>query len=122
MTTNIQSVHFDADKKLLDFATEKVNKLTTYYEGIISCDIIMRLDKSSTSDNKLVEIKLLAKGNELFSKKQAASFDIKVCSALKGRMLKRPALKSLGLYNSLFQDRPDRVANNMFKKYVWKGF
>ena len=27
MTTNIQSVHFDADKKLIDFANEKVNKL-----------------------------------------------------------------------------------------------
>jgi putative sigma-54 modulation protein len=91
MTTNIQSVHFDADKKLLDFATEKVNKLTTYYEGIISCDIIMRLDKSSTSDNKLVEIKLLAKGNELFSKKQAASFEEAVdltCEALKTQIKK----------------------------------
>ena len=91
MTTNIQSVHFDADKKLLDFATEKVNKLTTYYEGIISCDIIMRIDKSSTSDNKLVEIKLLAKGNELFSKKQAASFEEAVdltCEALKTQIKK----------------------------------
>ena len=91
MTTNSQSVHFDADKKLLDFATEKVNKLTTYYEGIISCDIIMRLDKSSTSDNKLVEIKLLAKGNELFSKKQAASFEEAVdltCEALKTQIKK----------------------------------
>ncbi len=91
MTTNIQSVHFDADKKLLDFATEKVNKLTTYYEGIISCDIIMRLDKSSTSENKLVEIKLLAKGNELFSKKQAASFEEAVdltCEALKTQIKK----------------------------------
>ena len=27
MTTNIQSVHFDADKKLIDFANEKMNKL-----------------------------------------------------------------------------------------------
>ena len=91
MTTNIQSVHFDADKKLLDFATEKENKLTTYYEGIISCDIIMRLDKSSTSENKLVEIKLLAKGNELFSKKQAASFEEAVdltCEALKTQIKK----------------------------------
>jgi putative sigma-54 modulation protein len=91
MTTNIQSVHFDADKKLLDFATEKVNKLTTYFEGIISCDIIMRLDKSSTSDNKLVEIKLLMKGNELFSKKQAASFEEAVdltCEALKTQIKK----------------------------------
>nr|MBA3664970.1 HPF/RaiA family ribosome-associated protein [Bacteroidota bacterium] len=35
MTINIQSVHFNADSKLLDFVNEKVNKLTTYYDGII---------------------------------------------------------------------------------------
>lgn len=91
MTTNIQSVHFDADKKLLDFANERVSKLTTFYEGLISCDIIMRLDKSSTSENKLVEIKLLAKGHELFSKKQSASFEEAVdltCDALKTQIKK----------------------------------
>ncbi len=91
MTTNIQSVHFDADKKLLDFANERVTKLTTFHEGLISCEIIMRIDKSSTSDNKLVEIKLLAKGQELFSKKQAASFEEAVdltCDALKTQIKK----------------------------------
>ena len=91
MTTNIQSVHFDADKKLVDFANERVSKLTTFYEGLISCDIIMRLDKSSTSENKLVEIKLLAKGHELFSKKQSASFEESVdltCDALKTQIKK----------------------------------
>ena len=91
MTTNIQSVHFDADKKLLDFVTEKVNKLTTYYEGLITCDIIMRLDKASNSENKVVEVKLHAKGHELFSKKQAASFEEAIdltCEALKTQIKK----------------------------------
>ena len=62
MTTNLQSVHFDADKKLIDFANEKVNKLSNLYEGLINCEIILRLDKSSSNDNKVAEIKLLAKG------------------------------------------------------------
>lgn len=91
MTTNIQSVHFDADKKLLAFINEKVNKLTTYYEGLISCDVILRLEKSSTSDNKLAEIKLHAKGHELFSKKQALSFEEAIdltCEALKTQIKK----------------------------------
>ncbi len=91
MTTNIQSVHFDADKKLLDFAEEKVNKLKTYYEGLITCDIILRLDKSSNSENKVAEIKLHAKGHELFSKKQAASFEEAIdetCDALKTQIKK----------------------------------
>ncbi|MBK6986449.1 MAG: HPF/RaiA family ribosome-associated protein [Bacteroidetes bacterium] len=68
MTTNIQSVHFDADKKLIEFAHEKMNKLKTFHDGLINGEVIMRLDKSSNSENKVAEIKILAKGQELFSK------------------------------------------------------
>lgn len=91
MTTNIQSVHFDADKKLIDFTNEKLNKLKTFHDGLISGEVIMRLDKSSTSENKLVEIKLHAKGQEFFSKKQSASFEESVdlgCEALKTQIKK----------------------------------
>ena len=35
MEINIQSVHFNADGKLLDFINEKVSKLNTFYDGIL---------------------------------------------------------------------------------------
>ena len=73
MTTNIQSLHFDADKKLLDFANDRMNKLKTYHDGLINGEVIMRLDKASNSENKVAEIKLHAKGHELFSKKDRKS-------------------------------------------------
>jgi putative sigma-54 modulation protein len=91
MTINIQSVHFTADKKLLDFINEKVEKLNTFYDGIISSEITLRLDKSSTSDNKISEIKILGKGHEFFAKKQCASFEEAtdlVCEALKSQIKK----------------------------------
>jgi putative sigma-54 modulation protein len=91
MTTNIQSIHFDADKKLIDFATEKVNKLTLLFDGLISCDITLRLDKASTNENKVAEIKFQAKGQELFSKKQSLSFEESIdlaCEALKTQIKK----------------------------------
>ena len=75
MTINIQSVHFTADRKLLDFVNEKVDKLKTFYDGIINSEITLRLDKSSTSDNKIAEIKMLGKGHEFFAKKQCATFE-----------------------------------------------
>jgi putative sigma-54 modulation protein len=75
MTINIQSVHFDADKKLLDFITDKAEKLSTFYDGIINCEVTLRLDKSSNSENKIAEIKLLGRGHEFFAKKQCASFE-----------------------------------------------
>lgn len=91
MTINIQSVHFDADKKLIDFANEKVNKLTTFYDSLITAEVVLRLDKSSNTENKVAEIKLHARGQEFFSKKQSASFEESVdlsCEALKTQIKK----------------------------------
>lgn len=91
MTINIQSVHFDADKKLLDFVNDKVGKLNTFHDGIISHEVILRLDKSSNSDNKIVEIKMLGKGTDFFAKKQCVSFEEAtdlVCEALKTQLKK----------------------------------
>lgn len=91
MTTNIQSVHFDADKKLIAFIEEKVSKLNLYHEGLISCDVILRLDKSDSAANKIAEIKLHVPGTELFAKKQCASFEEAVdtaCQAIKTQIKK----------------------------------
>jgi putative sigma-54 modulation protein len=91
MTINIQSVHFDADKRLLDFITEKTEKLSTFYDGLINCEVTLRLDKSSTSDNKISEIKLLGKGHEFFAKKQCETFEEatdQACEALRNQVKK----------------------------------
>lgn len=91
MTNTIQSLHFDADSKLLDFVNEKVNKLTTYYDGIISSEVTLKLDKSNTSENKIAEIKMLCKGHEFFAKKQCATFEEATdltCEALKTQIKK----------------------------------
>ncbi len=75
MTIKIQSVHFDADKKLLEFIQERVDKLTNYYDGIINSEVILKIDKSNSAENKIAEIKLHISGNDLFAKKQCKSFE-----------------------------------------------
>jgi len=75
MTVQIQSVHFDADKKLLAFVEERVDKLTTYYDGIIKSEVTLKLDKGDSAENKIAEIKLHIAGNDLFAKKQCKSFE-----------------------------------------------
>ncbi len=75
MTVKIQSVHFDADKKLLAFVEERVEKLTLFYDGIIKSEVILKLDKSDAAENKIAEIKLHISGNDLFAKKQCKSFE-----------------------------------------------
>lgn len=75
MKVKVQSVHFDADQKLLDFIDDKVNKLVTFNGSIIDAEVILRLENSSTTDNKVVEIKLLVPGPDLFAKRQCKTFE-----------------------------------------------
>ena len=82
MTVKIQSVHFDADKKLLGFIQDRIDKLTHYYDGIITSDVTLRLDKANGPDNKIAEIKVHVAGSDLFVKKQCKSFEEAVDTGL----------------------------------------
>ena len=75
MEIQIQSIHFTADSKLLGFIEEKVGKLTHFYDGIISSEIFLRIDKSDNSTNKIAEIKLNVPGNDLYVKRQCKTFE-----------------------------------------------
>lgn len=82
MTTNIQSVHFDADKKLIQFIEKRVNKLTKFHTGIIKSDVILKLENSSDAANKVAEIKVHTNQGDLFAKKQEKSFEAAIDGAL----------------------------------------
>ena len=44
MNVKIQSVHFDADEKLMDYVSRKVDKLKTYHDKIVKIDVFLKLD------------------------------------------------------------------------------
>lgn len=75
MKVNINSVHFKTDRKLDTFITEKVEKLSDMYDGIIGSEVTLRLNNNDDQDNKVAEIRLLVPGNDLFAKKQSKSFE-----------------------------------------------
>lgn len=75
MRVKIQSIHFDADTKLLNFVESKVDKLNTFSNTIIDSEVFLRLEKNSAAENKIAEIKLLIPGNELFAKRQCKTFE-----------------------------------------------
>lgn len=92
MNITIQSVHFDAAEKLENFINQKVGKLDQFFEGILSAEVVLRLDKSESLDNKVVEVTLDLPGNNLFAKKQSKTFEEAVdlaCDALKKQLVKR---------------------------------
>ena len=75
MDIKINSVHFDADKKLLKFVNDKISKLVRFYESIIGAEVFLRLENTQELENKVAEIKLIIPGNDFFAKKQSKSFE-----------------------------------------------
>ncbi len=92
MNIQIHSVKFDADKKLLEFVTGKVNKLKQYSDDIVSAEVYLRLDNDQEKENKLAEVKLEYPGGPLFAKKQSKTFEEStdlVIDALKKQITKQ---------------------------------
>jgi ribosomal subunit interface protein len=83
MNIQVNTVHFTADQKLTDFVTKKVSKLDTYFEGIIGADVILKVVKPETANNKVAEIKLSIPGYDyLFAEKQADTFEEAIDTAI----------------------------------------
>jgi putative sigma-54 modulation protein len=76
MNIKVNSVHFTADQKLVDFVNKKVSKMDTFYDGIISAEVSLKVEKPESSNNKISEIKLsLPATDYLFARKQADTFE-----------------------------------------------
>ncbi len=75
MKLQVHSIHFDADRKLIDFIQKKVDKLETFYDRLVDGEVFLRLNNEGI-ENKTVEIKLNVPGNNLFAKEQARSFEV----------------------------------------------
>ena len=44
MNVNIQTVHFDADTKLVSYIEKKLSKLFQYHDRIVKVDVYLKLD------------------------------------------------------------------------------
>jgi putative sigma-54 modulation protein len=76
MNVNIQTVHFDADQKLVDFVSTKIEKLKTYHDRIIKVDVFLKLDNVVHNiKDKIVEIKVHIPKHEFFVKASSKSFE-----------------------------------------------
>lgn len=82
MQVNINSVHFKADQKLEDFIHEKVGKLSSHYEDVIGSDVTLKVENAEIPENKVAEIRLYIRGNDLYAKKQCKTFEEAADSAV----------------------------------------
>ena len=75
MKVMINSVHFKADQKLEDFITQKVEKLCAKYSEVINAEVSLKLDNTDTPENKIADIRLVLRGEDLFASKQSKTFE-----------------------------------------------
>lgn len=91
MKLTIQSVHFDATQQLKDFTAQKVGKLDHFFDGIISAEVVLSLDKADNTENKVSKISLSVPNDTLVAEKQCKSFEEGIdlaCEALRKQLLK----------------------------------
>ncbi len=74
MRLQVHSIHFDADRKLIDFIQQRVDKLQTFYDRLVEGEVFLRINNEGI-ENKTVEIKLSVPGKKLFAKEQARTFE-----------------------------------------------
>ena len=75
MNIYIKSVHFKTDKGLEDYISKKLQKIGKLHEGIIRSDVTLKLENADTPENKIAEIRLKIKGNDIMASKQCKTFE-----------------------------------------------
>jgi putative sigma-54 modulation protein len=76
MNVNIQTVHFDADARLLDYVTKKISKLNTFHDRIVKVDVYLKLDNVVHNiKDKIAEISVHVPRHTFFVKCSTKSFE-----------------------------------------------
>lgn len=76
MNVQIQTVHFDADEKLLEHVQKRLDKLKTFHDKITGVEVYLRLDNLSQKvKDKVAEIKVSIPKRSLFAKHESKVFE-----------------------------------------------
>ncbi|MEG2365293.1 MAG: ribosome-associated translation inhibitor RaiA [Alistipes sp.] len=82
MNVKIQSVKFDADKRLVDFVEAKMSKLDRFADRSTGADVTMKLDKDLEKGNKVATITLHMPGEDLVAEHRSKAFEESVDEAI----------------------------------------
>ena len=77
---------------MLQFIVKKIEKAGKLHDGIIGSEVTLKLDNTDKPENKIVEIRLKIKGNDMLASKQCKTFEEATDQALDA--LKRQIDKS----------------------------
>ena len=91
MNINFQSVNYNADNKLIEFAEKRIKKISQFYLNIIDVFIYTKVENTTNRVNKFAELKIFIPGGDVVVKKQAKTFEeaINLAAGSAERILKR---------------------------------
>ena len=76
MNVNIQSVHFEADSKLIGYVKRKLEKLGNFNDRIIQVNVFLKLDNVVHAiKDKIAEIRVHVPRHNFFVKSTSKSFE-----------------------------------------------
>jgi putative sigma-54 modulation protein len=76
MNVNIQTVHFEADSKLVSYVEKKLSKLFQFHDRITKVDVYLKLDNVVHNiKDKVAEIKVHIPKYDFFVKHSSKSFE-----------------------------------------------
>ncbi len=76
MNVKIQTVHFNADSKLIEYVNRKLEKLNTFSDRIIQVNVFLKLDNVvHTIKDKIAEIRVHVPRHNFFVKSTSKSFE-----------------------------------------------
>ncbi len=76
MNMQIQTVHFDADAKLVNHVNKRLAKLRNFHDQITSVDVFLKLDNLAHQiRDKVAEIKVNVPRHQFFVKHASKSFE-----------------------------------------------
>ncbi len=83
MNVNIQSVHFDADSKLIGYVKRKLEKLGNFNDRIFQVNVFLKLDNVVHAiKDKIAEIRVHVPRHHFFVKSTSKSFEESFDNAL----------------------------------------
>lgn len=76
MNVNIQTVHFNADGKLIEYVKKKLDKLNLFSDRIIQVNVFLKLDNVVHAiKDKIAEIRVHIPRHNFFVKSTSKSFE-----------------------------------------------
>lgn len=82
MKVLLNAVKFSPDEKLKVFVEEKVGKVERLLPDALQAEVNLKVEKPETNNNKIAEIRIEVRGNDLFVSKQADSFEEAIMLAI----------------------------------------